>query len=29
VRLREGGGDRGGVLDLSMELSTYYQAASR
>lgn len=29
VRLREGGGDSGGVLDLSMELSTYYQAANR
>lgn len=29
VRLREGGGERGGVLDLTMQLSTYYRAAGR
>lgn len=29
VRLREGGGETGGVLDLSMQLSTYYRAAGR
>jgi Tfp pilus assembly protein PilO len=29
VRLREGGTEAGGVLDLTMQLSTYYRAAGR